>query len=121
MDSFEVKKEVPVPKSDLKKDEIIEKSQSAYCTLCKVLLRVGALDDHLNGKKHNWKIKDQEKSAMSKMNSNNFIITDPTQMPYYCDLCQVSCGSKNEHVKHLAGNKITVVDFQAAHIAKCSF
>ena len=116
MDSFEVKKEVPVAKSDLKKDEIIEKSNSAYCTLCKVLLRVGALDDHLKGKKHNWKIKDQEKSAMSKMNSNNFIITDPTQMPYYCDLCQVSCGSKNEHVKHLAGNKIMVMEFQAAHL-----
>ena len=116
MDSFEVKKEVPVAKSDLKKDEIIEKSNSAYCTLCKVLLRVGALDDHLKGKKHNWKIKDQEKSAMSKMNSNNFIITDPTQMPYYCALCQVSCGSKNEHVKHLAGNKIMVMEFQAAHL-----
>ena len=122
MDSFEVKKEVPfLPKSDLKKDEIIEKSHSAYCTLCKVLLRVGALDDHLNGKKHNWKIKDQEKSKVPKMKSTNFIITDPTQMPYYCDLCQVSCGSKNEHVKHLAGNKITVVEFLTAHIAKCSF
>ena len=113
MDSFEVKKEVSVPKSDLKNNEIIEKSHSAYCTLCKVLLRVGALDDHLNGKKHNWKIKDQEISAMSKMKSTNFIITDPTQMPYYCALCQVSCGSKNEHVKHLAGNKITVVEFHA--------
>ena len=121
MDSFEFKKEVPVPKNDLKKDKIIEKSHSAYCTLCKVLLRVGALDDHLNGKKHNWKLKDQEKSKVSKMASTNFIITDPTKMPYYCDLCQVSCGSKNEHVKHLAGNKITVVEFQAAHIAKCSF
>ena len=107
MDSFEVKKEVPfLPKSDLKNDEIIEKSHSAYCTLCKVLLRVGALDDHLNGKKHNWKIKDKKKS---KMASTNFIITDPIKIPYYCALCQVSCGSKNEHVKHLAGNKIMVV------------
>ena len=26
-------------------------------------------------------------------------------MPYYCALCQVSCGSQNEHVKHLAGIK----------------
>ena len=122
MDSFEVKKEVPfLPKSDLKNDEIIEKSHSAYCTLCKVLLRVGALDDHLNGKKHNWKIKDQKKSKVSKMASTNFIITDPTKIPYYCALCQVSCGSKNEHVKHLAGNKITVVEFLISHIAKWSF
>ena len=121
MDLFEVKKEVPLPKSDFKKDENIEKSHSAYCTLCKVLLRVGALDDHLNGKKHNWKLNDQEKSAMSKLKCTNFIITDPTQMPYYCDLCQVSCGSRNEHVKHLAGNKITVVEFLTAHIAKCLF
>ena len=42
---------------------------------------------------------------MPKMNSTNFIITDPTQMPYYCGLCQVSCGSQNEHVKHFAGIK----------------
>ena len=42
---------------------------------------------------------------MPKLNSTNFIITDPTQMPYYCALCQVSCGSQNEHVKHFAGIK----------------
>ena len=85
MDSFEFKKEVPVPKNDLKKDKIIEKSHSAYCTLCKVLLRVGALDDHLNGKKHKKNL--IEKCAMHEMNFTNFIITDPTQMPYYCSLC----------------------------------
>ena len=118
MDSSEVQikkefKEVPIQNGI--------KSHSAYCALCQVLLRVGALDDHLKGKKHNWKLKDQEKSKVPKMKSTNFIITDPTQMPYYCDLCQVSCGSKNEHVKHLAGNKIMVVEFQAAHIAKSSF
>ena len=92
MDSSEVKKVVPVHKND----------EKAYCTLCKVLLRAGALDDHLKGKKHKRK---QEKSATPKIDSTNFIITDPTQMPYYCALCQVSCGSQNEHVKHFAGIK----------------
>ena len=92
MDSSEFKKVVPVHKND----------EKAYCTLCKVLLRAGALEDHLKGKKHKRK---EEKSAMPKMNSTNFIITEPTQMPYYCALCQVSCGSQNEHVKHLAGIK----------------
>ena len=71
MDSSEFKKVVPVHKND----------EIAYCTLCKVLLRAGALEDHLKGKKHKRK---EEKSAMPKMNSTNFIITDPTQMPYYC-------------------------------------
>ena len=92
MDSSEFKKVVPVHKND----------EKAYCTLCKVLLRAGALEDHLKGKKHKRK---EEKSAMPKMNSTNFIITDPTQMPYYCGLCQVSCGSQNEHVKHFGGIK----------------
>ena len=82
--------------------EVKKVDEKAYCTLCKVLLRAGALSDHLKGKKHK---RQQEKSAMPKLNSTNFIITDPTQMPYYCALCQVSCGSQNEHVKHLAGIK----------------
>ena len=42
---------------------------------------------------------------MSQINPTDYIITDPTQMPYYCALCQVSCGSQNEHVKHFAGIK----------------
>ena len=96
MDSSEVKKVVPVHKSD-------SNDEKGYCTLCKVLLRGGgALDGHLKGKKHKKK---QEKSAMPKITSTNFIITDPTKMPYYCALCQVSCGSQNEHVKHFAGIK----------------
>lgn len=106
----EIKDEVPIQNGI--------KSLSAYCALCQVLLRVGALDDHLNGKKHNWKLKDQEKSKVPKMKSTNFIITDPTQMPFYCAICQVSCGSKNEHVKHLAGNKIMVVEFSTAIVAQ---
>ena len=95
MDSSEFKKKVQIPKRD-------SNDEKAYCTLCKVLLRAGALDDHLKGKKHKRK---QEKSATPKIDPTNFIITDPTQMPYYCALCQVSCGSQNEHVKHFAGIK----------------
>ena len=83
MDSSEVKKVVPVHKKD-------SNDEKAYCTLCKVLLRAGALDDHLKGKKHKRK---QEKSATPKIDSTNFIITDPTQMPYYCAKYQVLCGS----------------------------
>ena len=54
MDSSEVKKVVQVHKND----------EKAYCTLCKVLLRAGALDDHLKGKKHKRK---QEKTTMPNM------------------------------------------------------
>ena len=106
----EIKDEVPIQNGI--------KSLSAYCALCQVLLRVGALDDHLNGKKHNWKLKDQEKSKVPKMKSTNFIITDPTQMPFYCAICQVSCGSKNEHVKYLAG-KLWLWSFQLHKIKIC--
>ena len=96
MDSSQVKKVVPVHKSD-------SNDEKGYCTLCKVLLRGGgALDGHLKGKKHKKK---QEKSAMPKINSTNFIITDPTQMPYYCAVCEHSCVSQNELEKHLAGKK----------------
>ena len=118
MDSFEVKKEVPVPKSDLKNDEIIEKSHSAYCTLCKVLLRVGALDDHLNGKKHKKNLK--EKCTMTEINSTNFIITEPTQMPYYCTLCEVFCGSENSWGLHLNGKQhdMTMLHYELCNIQK---
>ena len=45
------------------------------------------------------------------MNPADFIITDPTQMPYYCPLCQVSSASQIDYDKHLIGMK---------HISKAS-
>ena len=78
---------------------------TAYCTLCQVVASVGILDEHLKGKKHKKNVQDKEKSTKSKINSNDFIITDPTQMPYYCAVCEHSCVSQNELEKHLAGKK----------------
>ena len=40
------------------------------------------------------------------MSSTNFIITDPTQMPYYCTQCQTSSGCcQSDFEKHFAGKK----------------
>ena len=40
------------------------------------------------------------------MSSTNFIITDPTQMPYYCAQCQTSSGCcQSDFEKHFAGKK----------------
>ena len=36
--NFEAKKEMSEPKCDLSEDKIIEKSNSAYCSLCQVRL-----------------------------------------------------------------------------------
>ena len=78
---------------------------TAYCTLCQVFASVGVMGEHLKGKKHKKKLEDHEKSTMLKINSTNFIITDPTRMPYYCAVCEYSCVSQNELEKHLAGKK----------------
>ena len=80
-----------------------KKSACAYCTLCESILRVKDLDGHLSGKKHNRKLK--EKSTMPHINSTDFIITDHTKMPYYCDLCQVPCGSQTSWYSHLNGKQ----------------
>ena len=80
-------------------------NSTAYCTICQVVLSVVEMEGHLNGKKHKKKLENQEKSTMSKINSTEFIITDPTQMPYYCVVCEHSCVSQNELEKHLAGKK----------------
>ena len=47
---IEVKKELPAPKGD---DMIIERS---YFALCKVEIKGGTLDKHLNGKNHKRKL-----------------------------------------------------------------
>ena len=83
-----------------KKSERIRQND-VYCTLCQVLVCVGSLDGHLNGKKHNKTLKNQEKSSKfigrqeetsqfddmlneikmrKKLHSTNFIITDPIQI-----------------------------------------
>ena len=80
-----------------------EKSACAYCTICESMTRAKELDEHLSGKKHNRKLK--EKSTMSHINSTDFIITDHTKMPYYCDLCQVPCGSQEAWYSHLNGKQ----------------
>jgi hypothetical protein len=36
---------------------------------------------------------EKESVEMAEMNPTNFIITNPTQMPYYCAKYQVLCGS----------------------------
>ena len=41
-----------------KKSERIRQND-VYCTLCQVLICVGSLDAHLNGKKHNKTLKGQ--------------------------------------------------------------
>ena len=76
-----------------------------YCILCESFQGVSDLEKHLNGKKHNRKLKYEEKSIMSQINDTNFIITDPTQMPYYCALCQVSNVCQDGLDKHLAAKK----------------
>ena len=80
-----------------------EKSACAYCTLCETITRLKELDEHLSGKKHKRKFK--EKSTMLHINSTDFIITDHTKMPYYCDLCQVPCGSQQAWYSHLNGKQ----------------
>ena len=42
---------------------------------------------------------------MVDLNSTNFIITDPTQMPYYCAKYQVLCGS-HTWKSHLIKKKV---------------
>ena len=81
-------------------------NSTAYCTLCQVVTTTfKVLDGHLKGKKHIKNVEDKEKSTKSKINSTDFIITDPTQLPYYCAVCEHSCVSQNELEKHLAGKK----------------
>ena len=100
--NIEVKKEVPVPNCDVNEDNIIEKSNNLYyCNLCKV--KIYPVDEHLSGKKHIRKLR--EKSTMPQMNSTNFIITDPTQMPYYCALCEVSNSCQKNLERHQATKK----------------
>ena len=76
-----------------------------YCILCESFQCVDDLEKHLNGKKHNKRLKYEEKSTMSQINAKDFIITDPTQIPYYCALCQVSNVCQDGLEKHLAGKK----------------
>jgi hypothetical protein len=76
-----------------------------YCILCESFQCVSDLEKHLNGKKHNRKLKDEEKSTMSQINATNFIVTDITQMPYYCALCEVHNVCQDGLDKHLAGKK----------------
>ena len=80
-------------------------SVSAYCTLCQSFLCLKDVEKHLSGKKHYKKLKAQEKSTMPQMNPTDFIITDPTQMPYYCAICLVSCACQIDYDKHLVGMK----------------
>ena len=44
--------------TEKKKTERIRQND-VYCTLCQVLICVGSLDAHLNGKKHNKTLKGQ--------------------------------------------------------------
>ena len=76
-----------------------------YCILCESFQCLSDLEKHLNGTKHNKRLKYEEKSMMSQINPTDFILTDPTQMPYYCAVCEHSCVSQNELEKHLAGKK----------------
>ena len=80
-----------------------EKSVCSYCTLCQSILRVKDVDEHLNGKKHNRTLYD--KFTTPNVNSTNFIITDPTKMPYYCDVCQVQCFCQKSWYLHLNGKQ----------------
>ena len=99
-----------------------EKPSLAFCSLCQARVpvnkNVGALDDHLNGKKHKKNL--EEKCTMPEINSTNFIITDPTQMPYYCTLCEVFCGSENSWGLHLNGKQhdITMLHYELCNIQK---
>ena len=79
------------------------RSVCSYCTLCKSILREKEVDGHLNGKKHNRKL--YSKFTNPNVNYTDFIITDPTKMPYYCDLCQVPCGSQTSWYSHLNGKQ----------------
>jgi hypothetical protein len=76
-----------------------------YCSLCESFQCLSDLEKHLNGTKHNRRLKYKEKSTMSQINANDFIITDPTQIPYYCALCQISNVCQDGLEKHLAGKK----------------
>ena len=105
-----------------KKPKDQEKPSLAFCSLCQARVpvnnNVGALDDHLNGKKHKKNLK--EKCTIPEINSTNFIITDPTQMPYYCSLCEVFCGSENSWGLHLNGKQhdITMLHYELCNIQK---
>ena len=90
----------PVLKSDSTNDNIIiKKTCPAYCDLCQVTFPLIA--EHVNGKKHKKKLESLEKREKSEINSTNFIITDPTQMPFYCAQCQVAHSSQQTLETHL--------------------
>ena len=76
-----------------------------YCILCESFQCLSDLEKHLNGTKHNKRLKYEEKSMMSQINPTDFIITDPTQMPYYCAVCQVSNVCQDGLDKHVASKK----------------
>ena len=105
-----------------KKPKDQEKTSLAFCSLCQARIplkgNVGALDDHLNGKKHKKNLK--EKSTMPEINSTNFIITNPSKMPYYCSLCEVFCGSENSWGLHLNGKQhdMTMLHYELCNIQK---
>ena len=98
---IEIKEEVHVPKSDSTDDNIIiKKTCPAFCDLCQVTLH-SDIAEHVNGKKHKKKLESLEKTEKNEINSTNFIITDPTQMPFYCAQCQVAYRSQQTLDLHL--------------------
>ena len=68
-----------------------------YCDLCKVEIKGGTLDKHLNGKNHKRKLtKNQGRSTISRAFERKLL---------YCNLCQVSCSGQKYLDMHLAGIK----------------
>ena len=59
----------------------------------------------MNGKKHKEKLESQEPSAIAEINYDNFIIIDPTKMPFYCGQCQVVLESSWTWDSHLNGKR----------------
>ena len=86
-----------------------------FCTLCQVsCTSEKAWGSHLNGKKHKIKADTKKKKAMENEIEKGLTLfrkgfendtKNPTEMPYFCDLCQVSCTSENAWGSHLDGKK----------------
>ena len=63
---IEIKYEAPVLEDNLNEEKVIERSNSLnYCAQCQVVVSVGSMDEHFNGRRHKMKSVNQESEISS--------------------------------------------------------
>ena len=106
-----------------------------FCELCQVsCTSEKAWGSHLNGKKHKKIKTDFEKAKANEIEKglddiieqyrknneevNSTNSTDSTETPYYCAICDFSCGSENTWGLHLNGkiHETSMLQYELSYV-----